>query len=254
MAKAKRGFWDAWKISSSVDDVLKYKGWEEAHTAGGKVNPDYKIGVAQLIESNLPNGGDTKDKSTLEKNLRDLERKLAQPRLPIPQEMIPEQSPEELICLLEKRWPDGLWTDKKTGEVITVNHLVAEPDRFREAALELFHDRADKLKRGWQNANWDLSVLTNLLACIDKIAPPTEQELADFYSTVEWKRANAVARDRDGAFCVDCGNAEGPFIVHHKVPIRQCWLLRCVQSNLEHRCYECHGQVHRDNDLAEAAE
>src|SRR5258708_5130128 len=240
MGKTKKGFWDAWKMSASVEDVLKYKGWKDAHAAGGAVNSDYQNGVETLIEASLPKDGLTKDKATLEKNLRDLQRKRRQGRFGFVNEQIPEQPIEELISLIGGRWPEGLWTVKGTDRVITINDVVASPELYSEEALKFFGDRADETKATWDDATMELAVFVNLMARIEGLPPPTEDQVDAFYSSREWAHASAIAKDRDGLCCVECGTRDGDVEVHHKTPVRKCWHLRLIQSNFEILCIPCH--------------
>lgn len=253
MGRPPRGFLNDFRSADSVADLLKRKGWEKGHEAGRIVCPDYTTGMEILIERELPNERSS-SQSTLEKNLRDLDRCLREPRLPFPQEQIPDKSIEEQIELLESRWPAGLWEtiDRETGEVrvITVSDIVASPS-LRDEALAKFHKRASKLKDALADANWDLALVANLLARLERLPAPTESEIRAFYGSGAWAAKRAEVLDRDGLHCAECKTFDDPFEVDHDIPIRECWPLRLVRSNLRALCIICHRRKHAQKEAAE---
>jgi hypothetical protein len=86
---------------------------------------------------------------------------------------------------------------------------------------------------------------------IENLPPPTETEIDAFYSAREWEAAKAVCHDREGFACAQCHTFDGEFDVDHIVPVRECWHLRLVQSNLQNLCKRCHREKHAHKEAAE---
>lgn len=75
-----------------------------------------------------------------------------------------------------------------------------------------------------------------------------DQKAAAFYKSKAWRRARAESIRRHHGLCQDClaaGRIRTAEMVHHVKPLRECWNLALVQSNLRPLCNRCHGKYEK---------
>lgn len=76
-----------------------------------------------------------------------------------------------------------------------------------------------------------------------------DDEIAKFYSSVQWRKVRESALIRDHYLCQCClknGMIKPAEIVHHKVEVRDVggWDRRFNVDNLESVCLACHNKIH----------
>lgn len=75
---------------------------------------------------------------------------------------------------------------------------------------------------------------------------PSEEQIAEFYKSWEWKRARYDTGGRYGWRCMACGDKLNIRIDHIK-PLRKYWDLRLDRDNLQVLCNDCNmGKGSRD--------
>lgn len=74
-----------------------------------------------------------------------------------------------------------------------------------------------------------------------------DRRLAEFYTSIAWRRAREAVRMRDHNLCQDClqrGRVVFADTVHHIVPVRDAWDRRLQLDNLVSLCTSCHAARH----------
>ncbi|WP_099157279.1 HNH endonuclease [Virgibacillus ndiopensis] len=69
-----------------------------------------------------------------------------------------------------------------------------------------------------------------------------------FYKTVAWRKARALAMERDNHLCQRCKRHKilrPAQMVHHKIEVKEDWSKRLDLDNLESLCHFCHNQIHK---------
>jgi hypothetical protein len=159
--KAPESFKNAYVDARSVDDVLVRMSMAKTHVHVRELDQAYACRVEELIAGGLKEDPKSRSPDTIEKLIKDLDRRaFTQLPLPFPEEQIAHEPLERLLAAIEAALP-VLWIDDETGEVITIRVAVERP-ALLEKAVALLHEYAVSTRKTANHANWCLRAVAEV--------------------------------------------------------------------------------------------